>query len=170
MKSTNYQFLMKKVDEKDEVKLFDLINKRLDNILAETCDKMKTMQALLCIFESKSNNTAYYSIMSISYSIILCIITFASTLVSWENIIDRVVFGSLVLVLAATAVSVMIISNKAEKEEERKKFISNVIKIRIEDLSDNETDYVMQNNENTKTYYVTVKSKPADTKENNTEN
>ncbi len=170
MKSTNYNILMEKADVNNEVELSLLINRRLDEILASAYNKKETMQALLCMFESKSNRSAFYSIMSISYAILLGIISLASTLVSGENERDWIAVVIMTAIMALVAIIIMKAGNMANQEEERIKFISYVIKSRSENLSDNETDYAIHDNDNEKVYYVTVKPGLAATKEINTEN
>lgn len=77
MKSENYKFLTEKFKVNDEKEMLIILNHRIEDILSQSCSTMDTIQALICKMEAENNRSSYYAIMSIAYSFIVLLATFA---------------------------------------------------------------------------------------------
>lgn len=156
MKSANCDKLMEKATVNNEVELYKIINSRLDEILSNAYNKEETLRALLCAFESKTNRTVFFSIMSICFAVLLGGISLISSLLPVESFVGEII---LIIGLLIVAILIMIACKVGDKEEEKARFILSVIKERHEDLKNGKMNEMIQHNENEKVYYVTVNPK-----------
>lgn len=151
MKSPNYDKLMEKITVSNEVEQYNVINRRIDEILANSYDREESLRALICLFEAKCNQSVFYTLMSICFALLIGIF----------SIIPKDFTGSdggvlwILVGLFVVTVLVFIASQYANSEEERKTFVLNILRMRYDEIQHNETNQ----EENSKTYVVTVKTK-----------
>lgn len=133
---TNYKRLTKRFKTKDEEEQLLIINRRINDILANKQNKQEALEALICHFEGGTNNTAAYAIMSIAYALFIGMVPL---IVQGDTY--KIDSGNL---LGIAAIILAIFSYIAFKNSYRNTFILVALKLQREkmlsDLSDNDIE------------------------------
>lgn len=149
MKSANYDKLMKKITVSNEVEQYNVINRRIDEILSAAYNKDEAIRSLICIFEARCNQSIYYAVVSIFFAITMGIFSLFP-----EDLLGEVGIFTIITGLIIVAILILIVCKCVAPEEERKNFILHVLKMRYNDIQHNE----ISQKENSKSYIVTVKT------------
>ena len=75
MDKKNYKLLMQKTKSKNEDEKFEIVNEQIEEILTKVPNKMHTLEALICKFESETNIGPYFSAMTIAYAVLMGAVT-----------------------------------------------------------------------------------------------
>lgn len=131
MKDENYNYLMMNLKAHDEQEELMIINNRIDEIISKSSNPKFTLEALICMFESKNNLSTYYAIMAIIYSSLIMAISLVPNLFNMS-------FNSYLItifVMAIIGIVLLIFAGLEKKSAEVRVFILNVLKFRYEELN-----------------------------------
>lgn len=167
MKSENYKFLTEKFKVNDEKEMLIILNHRIEDILSQSCSTMDTIQALICKMEAENNRSSYYAIMSIAYSFIVLLATFAINVYA-ENKGVLLANYCVAIVIILAIIILLILAVIENKNSERRTFILYVLKSKYEEIKKNGGESLKNINrqiksgtceENEKIYIVKVKKR-----------
>lgn len=127
----NYDFLMKNLKANDEQELLEIIDNRVDSIVKRSLkSESDTVKALICLYESKSNFSDFYSAMAIIYAIL------AMALASFLEIAEYTVIKCVLCISFAIATIVLLAFMSGWKKQiEYKTFILSALRMRYDALN-----------------------------------
>lgn len=147
MKDKYYKILVEDLDTKDEIERLMVVNNRIDEIVLKEFNPQQALEALICMFRSKSINSTGYTIMSIAYAVGLAVVSL---------ITDEIVKKVIGVVLGVIVIVIALLAFKASKGEEKNAFVLNALDIRYEKMKKDNGYIEKMKQEDSAVYYVKV--------------
>lgn len=127
----NYDLLEESIKSIDALEDFDMVNKQIDTMLLDGEGKVRKIKALICHYEGKLNKSNTYTVIAISFALI---IGACSLLLSFYREFAVIVMVMYILLLLM-ALCIGLISATILKKDYKRLFILKVLYFKLEESS-----------------------------------